>query len=105
MKDWIGFSAIFLKKHGKDVFKEITNQIQSENVNEYSKEYVDIIFTIAFLTCFGVSDKKVIYTLGKIPPNKDINIKEMKEKHRKSISKIQKYIKEVQNETLKKYKK
>lgn len=83
----IKFSKIFLKKHGKQFFQDITNQIKLECNNNCDANYIDMIFTIAFLTYIGVFDNKRICILGGISVDKNIDIEKMKEIHRKSISK------------------
>jgi len=93
----IEFSKIFLEKHGELVFKDITNQIKSESDNNCDSNYINAIFTIAFLTYIGVFDKKRIYILGGIPKDKNIDIEKIKKVHKKSISQIQKYIKNNYN--------
>ena len=97
----IEFSKIFLKKHGEQVFKDITNQIKLECNNNCDLNYINIIFTIAFLTYIGVFDKERIHILGGI--SKDENIEKIKKIHRNSIFQIQKHIKVTNDESCNKY--
>ena len=89
----IDFSEIFLSKDGEMVFKNITNQIEIENKSSCDKKYVDIVFAVAFLTYIGLDDTNKIYLLGDIPKN--IDIESIQKIHKKSISKIQEYIKDT----------
>ncbi len=93
----IEFSKIFLEKHGELVFKDITNQIKSECGNNCDSNYINAIFTIAFLTYIGVFDKKRICILGGI--SKDENIEKLKKIHRNSIFQIQNHIKATNDES------
>ena len=86
----IDFSEIFLRKHGEKVFKDITNQIKIENKGSCDKKYIDIVFAVAFLTYIGLDNTNKIYLLGDIPKN--IDIKNIQNVHKISISQIQNYI-------------
>uniref|UniRef100_UPI003FEFB428 hypothetical protein n=1 Tax=Candidatus Merdicola sp. TaxID=3085652 RepID=UPI003FEFB428 len=99
----IEFSKIFLKKHGNRAFKNITNQIKSECGNNCNSNYINAIFTIAFLTYIGVFDKKRICILGGI--SKDENIEDLKKIHKNSIFQIQKYIQATNEQNFKDIKK
>lgn len=101
----IKFSEIFHRKHGNSVFQDIIRNIKNEIEGKCNKDYIDIIFTIAFLTYFGVDDKKISYFLEDVSSSKSINISKIKSVHKSSISQIQKYIRNANNETLKKYNK
>lgn len=89
----IDFSEIFLRKHGEKVFQDITNQIKIENKGSCDKQYIGIVFTVAFFTYIGLDDTNKIYLLGDIPKN--IDIESIQKIHKKSISKIQEYIKDT----------
>lgn len=97
------FSKIFREKHGKAVFQNITNQIMSECNSNCNEEYIKVIFSVAFLTYFGIEDNKRISLM--IGVSNDIDIANIRKVHKQSISKIQKYIQTTNNENLKKYKK
>lgn len=91
----ISFSNLFLEKHGENVFKNITAIIEQENSYSSNNNHVELVFKIAFLDYFGLNVlqiKDLIYDTMKL---KDINIDDLKLRHKKSISEIQKYIKGV----------
>lgn len=92
----IDFSEIFLRKHGKKVFLNISNQIKEEYKGNCDTQYIKNVFAIAFLTYIGVDDINKIHLLGNIP--KTIDIKDIQKIHKDSISQIQKYIKIANNE-------
>lgn len=95
----INFSELFYKKHGEKVFQDITNQIKSEYNDKCDANYIDNVFMIAFVTYLGVNDISKIRLLGSI--SKDINIKNIQNIHRKSISLIQNYIENTNNKNAK----
>lgn len=101
----IEFSRIFKKKHGKEIFQEIVDQINSECNSNYNKNYIDIVFSVAFITYFGIKDNKRIALMLGILQDNNIDIAIIRDIHKQSISKIQKYIQATNNENLKKYKK
>ena len=96
----INFKELFLKKHGEQVFKDIVKQIKVEYNGDCDISYIDIVFTVAFISYFGVTDISKIYLLGGI--SKDIDIKNIQKIHKKSISQIQNYIENTNNKNLKK---
>lgn len=101
----IEFSKIFHEKHGEKIFQNIVDQIKKERIDNFSQDYIDIIFTIAFLTYFGVFDTKTIYSLGGISKNANIDINEVQKIHKNSISLIKKYIQETNEKNFEDYKK
>lgn len=92
----INFKELFLKKHGEQVFKDIVKQIKVEYNGDCDISYIDIVFTVAFISYFGVTDISKIYLLGGI--SKDIDIKNIQVIHKKSISIIQNYIENTNKE-------
>ena len=96
----INFKELFLKKHGEQVFKDIVKQIKVEYNGDCDISYIDIVFTVAFISYFGVTDTNKIHLLGGI--SKDIDIKSIQKIHKKSISQIQNYIENINNKNLKK---
>ena len=86
----INFRERFYKKHGEKIFKDIVKQIKREYNGNCDINYIDIIFTVAFISYFGVTDKNKIRLLGGI--SKDIDIKSIQKIHNKSIRVIQNYI-------------
>ena len=86
----INFKELFLKKHGEQVFKDIVKQIKVEYNGDCDISYIDIVFTVAFISYFGVTDTSKIRLLAGI--SKDMDIKSIQKVHKRSISVIQKYI-------------
>ena len=95
----INFREIFLKKHGEQIFQDICNQIRLEYNGNCNVNYIDIIFAVAFISYFGVTDISKIHILADI--SKDIDIKNIQKIHKKSINIIQKYIENSNNENTK----
>lgn len=96
----INFKELFVKKHGKQVFKDIVKQIKVEYNGNCDISYIDTIFTVAFISYFGVTDISKIRLLGGI--SKDIDIKDIQKVHKKSISVIQNSIENSNKENIKK---
>ena len=92
----INFKELFLKKHGEQVFKDIVKQIKVEYNGDCDISYIDIVFTVAFISYFGVTDINKIRLLGGI--SKEIDIKNIQVIHKKSISIIQNYIENTNKE-------
>lgn len=86
----INFRERFYKKHGEKIFKDIVKQIKREYNGNCDINYIDIIFTVAFISYFGVTDTGKIRLLGGI--SRDIDIKSIQKIHKKSIRVIQNYI-------------
>ena len=80
----------FYKKHGEKIFKEIVKQIEEEYNGNCDINYIETIFTVAFISYFGVTDTSKIRLLAGI--SKDMDIKSIQKVHKRSISVIQKYI-------------
>ena len=96
----INFRERFFKKHGEQVFQNICNQIRVEYNGNCDIRYIDTVFTVAFISYFGVTDISKMRLLGGI--SKDIDIKNIQKIHKKSISQIQNYIENTNKENLKK---
>lgn len=96
----INFRERFFKKHGEQVFQNICNQIRVEYNGNCDISYIDTVFTVAFISYFGVTDISKMRLLGGI--SKDIDIKNIQKIHKKSISQIQNYIENTNKENLKK---
>lgn len=92
----INFRERFYKKHGEKIFKDIVKQIKREYNGNCDINYIDIIFTVAFISYFGVTDTNKIHLLGGI--SKEIDIKNIQVIHKKSISIIQNYIENTNKE-------
>ena len=61
----INFKELFIKKHGEQVFKDIVKQIKVEYNGDCDISYIDIVFTVAFISYFGVTDTNKIHLLTK----------------------------------------
>ena len=96
----LDFSKLFFKKHGKQVFQDICNQIRGEYNGDCDTNYIDTVFTVAFISYFGVTDISKMRLLGSI--SKDIDIKNIQKIHKKSISQIQNYIENINKKNFKK---
>ncbi len=93
------FSTLFLEKHGKKDFENITRQILQEKqlITDNSNEYIEVVFKIAFLVFFGLDDDVIKKMIEKIMNFNQVDIKQMKNVHHKSISKIQEYLQSAMN--------
>ena len=87
----INFRERFYKKHAEKIFKEIVKQIEEEYNGNCDINYIDTIFTVAFISYFGVTDTIKIRLLGGI--SKDVDIKNIQNIHKTSINRIQQFIK------------
>ena len=92
----LDFSKLFFKKHGKQVFQDICNQIRGEYNGDCDTNYIDTVFTVAFISYFGVTDTSKMRLLGGI--SKNIDIKSIQKVHNKSINIIQNYIENTNKE-------
>ena len=86
------FSKLFLNKHGKTVFEDITNKIKQEKMSECNLEYISIVFKIAFLDFFGLDKLAMQKLIDSIYVDKQIDVKNILLHHRKSISIIKMYL-------------
>lgn len=91
----MNFSTLFLERHGKLVYDSIDKQIMKENSTCYNKEYVEIIFKIAFLSFWRLTTNEIEKMVEHFIPGKQIDIEEINSIHKKSISKIQKYLRDA----------
>lgn len=88
------FSTLFLEKHGKEKFNDISKRIMQEKqfVADNSNDYIEIIFKIAFLDFFGLDNDVIKKMIENIMNCHQINVEQMKKIHKNSISEIQKYL-------------
>ena len=93
----MNFSELFLEKHGKSNFDDIQKQIIQENSTGYNNSYIEVIFKIAFLEFFGLTPNEIKKMMEDIMPGQKINIEDLFFKHKKSISKVQKYLRNTTN--------
>lgn len=88
----MNFSTLFLEKHGNQVFNDIKEQIQLENSDKYSLDYVEAVFKFALLDFWGLEEYEIKGIFKDILPEQKINIEELKSIHKKSMDKIQRYL-------------
>ncbi len=84
------FSELFLSKHGKDTFEQLTTLIKNEKKDKCDNNYIEIIFKVSFMDFFGLDN----YALNKML--KEFNfcddIEKIKNIHKNSIRIIKEYI-------------
>lgn len=89
----MNFSKLFINKHGKQLFDNISQQIRKENRYEKgNNNYIEIVFKIAFLDFFGLDEFTIKEIIEDTMQVKKINIKEMKSIHKFSIKEIKNYL-------------
>lgn len=86
------FSKLFLNKHGKEVFDDISNKIKEDRGCECSDEYISGVFKVAFLSFFGFTEEQAQKLVDDIEINNKINVKEVFSIQSKSISIIKEYL-------------
>lgn len=62
----IDFRERLFKKHGEKVFKDIVKQIKEKYNSNCDINYIDTIFTVDFISYFGVTYTSKICLLGGI---------------------------------------
>ena len=55
----MNFSTLFSDKHGKEIFEKINKQIIQEKPDICDKNYTEVVFKIAFLDFFGLTDWQI----------------------------------------------
>lgn len=93
----MNFSTLFLEKHGKLAFEDIEIQIKQENSVCYDNNYIEVIFKVAFLGFFGLAPNEIKKMIEDLMPGQEVNIEKLTFTHKKSISKIQKYLQKATN--------
>ena len=88
--DDIDFSKLFADKHGPKVYDEIVSAIKNEKVGECNSNYINTIFKVAFMGCFGLDNKDLDKMLKDIDSN--YSIENINNIHKKSIRTIKEYI-------------
>lgn len=86
------FSKLFLDKHGKEIFDDISNKIKEERGCECTEEYISIVFKIAFLSFFGFNEVQAQKLLDDLDKNNKTNVKEVFSIQSNSISIIKEYL-------------
>lgn len=89
----MNFSTLFLEKHGKNIYESICNKVKLECPDIYTQKYLEIIFDVACLSSWGMSNSQISKFLKNIKNINNININTVKRIHKKSIKEIEKYIK------------
>jgi len=87
----VDFSELFSEKHGKKVYDEICNKIKLEAPVKYDDNYAKMIFKIALVGFWGMTDDKIQKFL-KDTDNIEVDVKNIKNVHKNSITEIQKYL-------------
>lgn len=87
------FSKLFLEKHGKEHFNEIVKQINTERGGMGESNYIELIFKIAFLDFFRMSYQEMQALITDTMECQYIDIKKIKNIHKKSIKEIQEHLK------------
>ena len=85
----MNFNNLFYEKHGKVIYE--TKKIAQESPN-YTNEYIEVIFKIAYLGFFGLSDNAIQQMIKDIMPNQKVDVVNMKKLNTSSIKEIQKYL-------------
>lgn len=85
-------SKLFLEKHGKKIFNEISNQIIIENSSKDSQDSIELVFKVAFFDFIGLAEDITENLMKDNMLIEDINIKEIKSVHKSSIKVIQKHL-------------
>ena len=87
------FNKLFLEKHWKNKFDKIVKQINAERREIGENSYIELIFKIAFLDFFMMTEEEVQALIADTMKYQNIDIEKIKKMHKKSIEKIQEYLK------------
>lgn len=88
----MNFSKLFKEKHGINVFNNINNKILLENSNMDNKNYIELVFKVAFFDFWGLDASIIQNIINDTMLLQNINIKNFKFIHQNSIKNIQKYL-------------
>lgn len=93
------FSTLFLEKHGKEKFNDISKRIMQEKqfVADNSNDYIEIIFKIAFLDFFGLDDNVIKSMIEDMMKCDHVNVNQIKTIHKESIDEIQRHLQSAMN--------
>lgn len=97
----MNFSTLFLDKHGKEIFRKITKQITQEKPDICDKNYIEVVFKIAFLDFFGLDNDVIKRMIEDIMNCHQVNVGKIKTVHKKSINEIQKYLQSAMDNAVK----
>lgn len=89
------FSEFFLSEYGEKIFNDITLQIKTESPENYNKDYIKIVFKIAFFDYIGFTAEQIKKLLNEIYKNNKINVENILTTHKKSIKAIKKYLQSI----------
>lgn len=92
----MNFSGLFKKKHGNQLFNDISNLIQKESSN-IDNNYIELVFKIAFFDFFGMDNCTSERIIKDTMLMQNIDVKKLKITHKNSIKEIQKYLKSATN--------
>lgn len=86
------FSEFFLSEYGEKIFNDITLQIKTESPENYSQDYISIVFKIAFFDYIGFTAKQIKKLLNEIYKDNKINVENTLLIHKTSITEIKKHL-------------
>ena len=93
----MNLSNLFSDKHGNQTFYAISNKIIQEKSKKDDAEYVEIVFKVAFLDFFGLTDDAIKKLIEDTMLKPNVNVKGIKQIHKDSIKEIQKYLQDAMN--------
>lgn len=97
----MNFSMLFLEKHGKQEFDNISKQILQEKTVINDNNYIEIVFKVAFLDFFGLDNNTIEKMIKDIMKCQQVNVNLIKERHKESINEIQSYLQSAMSDTIK----
>ena len=89
------FSEFFLNEYGEKIFNDITLQLKTESPENYSQDYIKIVFKIAFFDYIGFTAEQIKKLLNEIYKNNKINVENILTTHKKSIKVIKKHLQSI----------
>ena len=89
------FSEFFLSEYGEKIFNNITLQIKTESPENYNKDYIKIVFKIAFFDYIGFTAEQIKKLLNEIYKNNKINVENILATHKNSILVIKKHLQSI----------
>ncbi len=98
---YMNFSELFEKKHGKQLFNDISREITIESSNVNSNNYIELIFKVAFYDYFGLSEASIEELIKDTMSEQYVNVKDIKVIYKNSIKEIQKYLQDTLDSKIK----
>ena len=89
------FSEFFLSEYGEKIFNDITLQIKTESPENYSQDYIKIVFKIAFFDYIGFTAEQIKKLLDEMYEDNQIHVENILKAHKKSIKVIKKYLQSI----------